>query len=368
MLSFSDAALKHTEATTNYDEYFASLVVFIRLHPVAKAGGLDGLEVSSDIADRSHVAAFALALSDFVGTSGEHIFVGQGRAFSQGSIRIIAAPLPQCKCMGLHSRALEAAAPEQVCPLLNIGGDLEALALEGMNFEGGDIDWAIMYNLPHRAELHKLRSFVAVAHAESLHFPGALPAGASSSNDATEVLAPQALDILDALCFATDLATLAAALHTKLSLPLSRGTKIAPTELLQKITYMLALYKTVLSFADELLRPNEAMVVDQQGWQLPIPLVGLRQWRDGMAHFGGRVQATVLSCWMDLLNESISRCKCCTPSWQGAFKDNQFLMPMALTVLDGRLAPLVRAHNVAHQLLQDTPVGGPCCSTVVPIN
>ena len=250
----------------------------------------------------------------------------------------------------VHDTVLKDGPLHTVLPLLILQPPLDVLYPTGLNLDTATFDTEYFASSLHNKSLILLKDFASALELKVIEVPNIKKLDGASANMNTE----QAVMVLELLCEVRNTAMVAAVVHGALLVPQGESQKKAVVEnkLYGFLTQAVRALQQGLGRIDELVESRLAVSIEAEGWQLPVPLAVVRQWRAGTSTFAGRALLALLAGFVGTLEAKVTACRSQRPAWEAIFDQGKnFNEQLALKLFKGKLTTVINHHNAVHSSL-----------------
>ncbi|CAK0797949.1 unnamed protein product [Prorocentrum cordatum] len=229
-------------------------------------------------------------------------------------------------------------------------GDIEAM----LKLEEADSDQ--FDELVHHRTLSALKEFAAATNMSVIQAAGVVMRDGEQGNDRAVPFEVAAF-VFDLMTAVRDLVMMAIALQRHL---VNMDGEVAKEVELAKAQYhpvsnihvnALSLMYDRLKLIDTFVTSEAARKMELDGFSMRIPVHCLGKWATQVATFTRRCRDDIMELRMAGLAKSVLECRADLPLWQPIFTDNSFNLAMAVDLLDGKLANVVRSYNALFGVL-----------------
>lgn len=161
------------------------------------------------------------------------------------------------------------------------------------------------------------------------------------------------LGVLGLLCHVRDVAVFAASLHEGLAQKDLETKSLTTTAMFETLPTLLHAIGVCLSKLDTMLHSVQVQRLESEGWRLPTDISVLKVWQGSMAAYRSRCIHLLLGFWVKYLTTQTKATTDVCPAWQVCFSKDVFKKSMAIEMVKNKLAPVIKAHNSLHKVLQD---------------
>ena len=273
-------------------EYIASLTAFSRLHHHFQTEIFDGMAPPREVLDCDPIlASLRTQVGRFVETHGKKVF----EEHTQRSLDVWAKAIcdQSVSLSTVHDTVLKDGPLHTVLPLLVLQPPLDVLYPTGLNLDTATFDTECFASSLHNKSLNLLKDFASALELKVIEVPNI-----KNLDGAIAIMnIEQAVMVLDLLCEVRNTAMVAAVVHGALLVPQGESQKKAVVEnkLYGFLTQAVRALQQGLGRIDELVESRLAVSIEAEGWQLPVPLSVVRQWRAGTSTFAGRALLALLA-------------------------------------------------------------------------
>ena len=218
--------------------------------------------------------------------------------------------------------------------------------------EGASVDEVLAEVLgkAHHVALLQLKRFVSA----STYVSGLQIAGASCNGSGDKMPSNLACSYLTILCVVHDVASMAHLMHHNFFEPGVNGTVKAINSNLGQLSSVLAAFMKRVVSLDEISNSADALQIEGGGWLFAsgFSVSAVRQWRQCMSLYGGRLQDTLLRHFATTLEGAANSASLAVPGWEGCIVDGKFCYTTGELLLSQRLSKITRTHNELHTVLK----------------
>lgn len=207
---------------------------------------------------------------------------------------------------------------------------------------------------PQHIIFSNLEVVVSALDISHLHVPG-LHLPNKDNNEAIPV--ERALTFLKVFMHLIDVFSMASTIHQRFVLPLVQNMALTEEMLVEHLPHIFGHLGHSLTKLDLLMSSKEVSDMECEGWMVPCSFALARSCRQMVALFRSRSQGALLEKWASLLQEMSTTTTAACPTLGACINDATMDEPLAISMVSGKLASVVAAHNKLHEQLEKLGAG-----------
>lgn len=222
-----------------------------------------------------------------------------------------------------------------------------------LSLDGSECDEGALANEAHNKGLECLTYFAEKVGVSMLRMRGIFKVGDGGVEQQVDLMpAAKAMLYMSVACTVRDISRIASILQEEFLSSHCEGKSLDHDSVLGYFVFLQRQLQRALSDAKAEINDRMAVEMEVDGWRLPLSLGLVREWVRAMSLLCGKVEKTLVSAMVAVLDVVVDKCRRAIPSWEAVLDTEHLDEGILKQMMGAKQGVFVAGHNEVHEIME----------------